>query len=158
MNNKDLVKQFADWLEKHTGGSQQEHEPSVEITKALDEEERMALFVVLEPQEDEGSTTDLHGDIYTEAEVWKACASYNMHSMKANLFHRIQTEKAKIVQSFVTPSAFVTEDGRQIKKGTWLQWWHFPEGDETSEQLWKMVKSGEINGVSIGCSADFEDV
>lgn len=152
MNNKDLVKQFADWLEKHTGGSQQEHEPSVEITKALDEEERMALFVVLEPD-----TFDKHNDTYSAEEVWKACNNFNQHCMKANLFHRVETEDMTFVQSFINPSELHLEDGRTVKKGTWLAWTHFPE-TEKGNTLWEGVKKGTFNGLSIQCRALVEEI
>lgn len=139
-------------LEKFFGGSSKEQE-TVETTKSVDVEQRRALFVVLEPD-----TVDLHGDIYSADEIEKACINFNTHCMKANLFHQVQIETAKIEQSFISPSDFTLDDGRLIKKGTWLQWFYFPEGDEESEQLWKAVKSGEICGVSIGCRAMVEEL
>ena len=123
---------------------------SVEVTKALDEEQRMAMFVVLIPDE-----VDLHGDIYSAEEVEKACNNFNTTSMKANLFHKVETEDAKIVQSFINPADFTTDDGREIKKGAWLQWWSFPE-TEIGEKIWKAVKAGDINGLSIQARATVE--
>ena len=123
---------------------------SVEVTKALDEEQRMAMFVVLSPDE-----IDLHGDTYSTEEVEKACNNFNTTSMKANLFHKVETEDAKIVQSFINPADFATDDGREIKKGAWLQWWSFPE-TEVGEKIWKAVKAGDITGVSIGAMATVE--
>lgn len=145
-----LVEAFSDFIEKHFDGSSKEQ---TEVTKSVDEEQRMAMFVVLEPD-----VTDLHGDTYSAEEVEKACNSFSMHSMRANLFHKVETEKAKIVQSFISPSDFKTENGKEIKKGTWLQWWYFPEGNDESESIWKAVKSGEINGVSIGARAKVEEI
>lgn len=124
-----------------------------DVVKAVDKEQRMAMFVVLEPD-----VVDAHGDTYNAEEVEKACNSYNQHSMKANLFHKVETEKAKVLQSYISPSTFNVDDGRTVTKGTWLQMWHFPENDEESETIWKMVKSGEINGVSIGARASTEDL
>lgn len=125
----------------------------MEMMKSVDEEQRRALFVVLEPD-----TTDLHGDTYTADEIEKAVISFNLHCMKANLFHRIQTEDAVIEQSFITPAYFKLEDGREIKKGTWLMWYHFPKDNENSEAIWKMVKDNQITGVSIGCTAKVEEL
>lgn len=139
-------------LEKFFGGSQKE-ESQIETTKAVDIEQRRALFVVLEPE-----TVDLHGDIYSAEEVEKACINFNTHCMKANLFHQVQIETAKIEQSFISPSDFYLDDGRLIKKGTWLQWFYFPEGNSDSDKLWKQVKSGDICGVSIGCRAMVENL
>jgi hypothetical protein len=149
----DKAVKLYELLEKFFGGSKAEVEPVVEVTKALDEEQRRALFVVLEPD-----VFDLHGDTYSAEDVEKACISFNTHCMKANLFHQVETEKAKIEQSFISPADFNLDDGRTIKKGTWLQWWHFPEGDEVSEELWQGVKEEEIVGVSVGCRATVEDL
>lgn len=148
---KSFVESLGELIEKHFGGSSKENEPEVEVTKSVDNEQRMAMFVVLEPD-----VVDLHGDTYSAEEVEKACLSFNQHSMKANLFHKVETENAKIVQSFISPSTFMTEAGKEIKKGTWLQWWHFPEDNEASDEIWKMVKDGDINGVSIGAKGKVE--
>jgi len=153
VEKKKLLDSFSEWLDKNFGGSKEQPEHQMEITKSVDSEQRMAMFVVLEPD-----TVDLHGDIYSSDEVEKACNSFNTHSMKANLFHKIETEKAKIIQSFISPSTFQLDSGKEIKKGTWLQWWHFPENDEVSETLWKSVKTGKINGVSIGAKAMTQEI
>lgn len=156
---KDMKKSFAESLgeliEKYFGGSEQELEAVEQITKSVNEEQRLALFVVLEPQDGE-ETTDLHGDTYTVEEVEKACHNFNQHCMKANLFHKVETEEAKIVESYVAPVDFVLDD-KVIKKGTWLQSWYFPE-TEVGELLWKSVKDGTIDGVSVGCRATVEEI
>ena len=144
-------------IEKHFGSpAKAEVVPQVEVTKALDTEKRMALFVVLEPQE-EGTTEDLHGDTYTVEEIEKACNNFNTHCNTANIFHQVETEEAQIVQSFITPASFELDDVRVIKKGAWLQWFYFPE-TETGDALWEGVKSGDINGVSINALANVEDL
>lgn len=151
--NKSVVQTFADKLldlVSMTFGIDTKSEPTVEVTKALDVEQRRAMFVVLAPNE-----VDLHGDIYSEQEVEKACTNFNLHCMKANLFHRVMTNSATIEQSFITPSSFTTDNGVDIKKGTWLAWLFFPETEEGS-QLWGLVKDGSITGVSIGAVAEFE--
>jgi hypothetical protein len=147
----DLVSLFERWFGSPSDQGGDNYE--IEMMKSVDSEQRRALFVVLEP-----NIIDLHGDTYSEEEVEKACISFNTHSMKANLFHKVETEKAKIEQSFITPASFTLDDGREIVKGTWLQWWSFPENDPISEQLWSLVKSGEINGVSIGARARVENI
>lgn len=147
-----LIEGIAALIEKHFGGSAKE-EPQVEVTKALDDEKRMALFVVLEPD-----TVDLHGDTYTSVEVEKACNNFNTHCQVANLFHQIETQSADIVQSFIAPATFNLDNGVTVQKGTWLQWWHFPEGTDASDAMWEGVKSGDINGVSIGAMATVEEL
>lgn len=147
---KSFVESLSELIEKHFGGSEQELEltTEVEVTKSLDEEERMALFVVLSPEE-----PDLHGDVYSDKEIEKACISYNVHCRKANLYHRVETEDFKIVQSFITPVSFSDDQGREIKKGTWLAWTQFE-----NEELWNKVKTGEFNGLSVGCLASVEEL
>jgi len=148
--NNEFVEKLAGLVEKYFGGSAKEVElkPEVEVIKALDEEERMALFVVLEPD-----TVDLHGDTYSEKEVEKACISYNQHCRKANLYHRVETEDFAIVQSYVSPSTFTDDQGREIKKGTWLAWTKFE-----NEELWEEVKKGNFQGLSVGCRATVEEI
>ena len=145
-----LVKLFSEFVEKHFGGSSKEVIPTEQVTKSVNDEQRLALFVVLEPQ-DGDTTTDLHGDTYTAVEVEKACHNFGRHCMKANLFHQVETEEAQIIENYISPVDFEL-DGQLVKKGTWLQNWYFPE-TEVGEDLWKSVKAGEINGVSIQCRA-----
>lgn len=118
----------------------------VKIEKATNEVERKALFVVLEPE-----VVDEHGDIYSAKEVEKAMLNFNKHSMKANLFHMVETQDAEINQSYTAPVEMYIGD-KLIQKGTWLQEWHFPE-TEIGEKLWQGVVSGEFNGVSINAMA-----
>lgn len=147
LNKEGLIKSFSEWLDKHFGPVERE-ERHVEVNKSLDEEKRMAMFVVLSPEE-----VDEHGDIYSSAEIEKACHSFNEYCNRANLFHRVMTDKVKIVESFINPSEFTLDDGRTIKKGAWLQWQRFDD-----EEVWGLVKSGEITGVSIGCVGRTEDL
>lgn len=151
-NKQSFLAAASDWFDKFFGGSQVNKGSEVEVTKALDDEQRMALFVVLEPD-----AVDLHQDTYTAVEVEKACNNFNTFCNKANLFHKAQIEDAKIVQSYISPASFTLDDGREIKKGTWLQWWYFPE-TETGDLLWQGVKDGTINGVSIGALATVEEL
>ena len=155
MAHSEIKQKLLDFIDKNFEGSGKEVDPVVEVTKSLDSDQRRAMFVALEPQEGD-TTSDLHGDTYTAEDVEKACINFNTHCMKANIFHKIETEKAVIEQSFITPSSFTLDDGREIQKGTWLQWWHFPEGDTTSDMLWKAVKDGKITGISIGARAKTE--
>ena len=162
LDKNKLIEAFSDFIEKWFGDKSVDQkmeeegakslEFSVEIKKAVDEEQRMAMFVVLEPD-----AIDAHGDTYSAEEVEKACNNFNMFCNKANLFHRVETEDAKIIQSFISPATFTLDDGREIKKGTWLQWVYFPE-TEIGEQIWKAIKDGEITGLSIGARAKVENL
>ena len=124
---------------------------TVRIDKATNEIERKALFVAMSPDE-----TDAHGAETSIKEVEKAMRSFNTHCMKANLFHRVDTKDAEVVQSYTTPVDMYIGD-TFIRKGTWLQEWYFPE-TEVGELLWQKVLSGEINGISIGARGIVEDI
>lgn len=119
------------------------------IEKSTNEMERKALFVVLAPDE-----VDAHGDTYSAKEIEKGMQNFNKHCMKANLFHMVETQEAEIVQSYTTPVDMYIGD-KFIKKGTWLQEFYFPE-TEVGEKLWQAAIAGEINSVSIGCTANVE--
>lgn len=153
----ELLTSILKAIAKHFEGASQEAPPKTStLNKSVLQEERKALFVVLEPE-----VEDAHGDIYSEDVIEKACENFNVHCMKANLFHRVETQSANILQSYTSPVDFDIEmsDGsaKTIKKGTWLQWWQFPD-TEAGNVLWDMVKSGDINGVSVGCQGTLEEL
>ena len=124
-----------------------EYREDVQVIKATNEELKLATFVVLVPDE-----ADLHGDIYDELTVLKACNSYNKHSRRSNLFHKAMTDTFTVVQSWISPVDVIIED-RFIKKGTWLC-----TIECNSDSLWQMIKSGEIDSVSIGAMAQVEAI
>ena len=149
LKNK-LLEAFSEFLEKAVGSTQNLAPVSEVLTKAVDLEQRMALFIVLEPD-----TVDAHGDIYTGDEVEKACHSFNNFCNKAYLFHKFETEDAVILESYIAPTSFILDNGQSVSKGSWLQLWSFPDTDN-GEEIWKNVKSGEFSGVSIGARAKVE--
>lgn len=159
MDKEKLFNSFIEWVEKNFGGSQDNHKEYVEsdqeIIKSVDEMERRALFVVLEPQEDLDEVADLHGDYYDEITIEKACISYNKHSRKAGLYHKYIVDESlvEVEQSFITPTSFDTDEGITVKKGSWLMWLHFPKPEDDAEDLiWPQVLSGEFNGISVECA------
>ena len=95
-------------------------------------------------------TTDLHGDFTSAEEVRKAMESFNKSAMRANLFHRVMTDTFEVIESYLAPTNFVLGEV-PVKKGTWLMTLQVYD-----EELWKMVKSGDINGISIGAMAQVE--
>jgi hypothetical protein len=144
MDLQEIINQLTKLVKKETP-----------VIKSVEQEERKALFVVLEPD-----VVDLQGDVYDAKEISKAMTSFNKHCNKANLFHRVELQDAEITQSYLAPTDFTLETptGTQtITKGTWLQEWAFPE-TEVGDILWSGVKDGSINGVSIGCKAHAEEL
>jgi hypothetical protein len=117
------------------------------IAKAVNEELKQATYIVLVPDE-----VDLHGDTVSEDEVRKACHNFNKFSMQANLFHLVETDSFEFVESYVCPTDFVLGD-KEVKKGTWLA-----TVQALDDNLWELMKSGEICALSIGALASVEEI
>lgn len=115
------------------------------VSKAVNEDLMQATFVVMSPNE-----VDLHGDITTEDEIRKACHNFNKYCQTANLFHLTQTDSFEFAESYIAPTDFILGD-KLVQKGTWLCTIQCLD-----QQLWELVKAGEINGVSIGALASVE--
>lgn len=124
----------------------------VPIVKAVDEVKRLATFVVLEPQDEDMTTTDLHLDWYSEEEVEKACHSFNRYCMKANLLHMVETEAFEFIESYVTKSDMILGN-TFVKKGSWLATCYFSD-----DEVWQGVVDGTFNGLSIQCLATTEPI
>lgn len=117
----------------------------IQVAKSVNEELKQATFLVLSPEE-----ADLHGDIYSETEVRKACHNFNQHSMTANLLHLVDTDTFSIVESYVSPVNMVLND-KVIKAGSWLC-----TIQVHSDEVWSDIKSGSLTGVSISGIAKTE--
>ena len=135
-----------DWVKEAEEEAEEALAENGLITKSLNEELRQGTFVVLEP-----NCTDLHGDIYSEDEVRKACHNFNQFCEKAYLEHAVETEQAQFVESYIAP-ADMSINGMNVVKGTWLAVVQF------DEELWEVVKSDEKIGLSIGAYAKTEDL
>lgn len=123
------------------------------IQKSLNEEKMIATFIVLEPQ-DGDVTTDLQKDTYDAETIADACRQFNsnLHLRKANLHHAIDTDAYSFLESYITIADMQVED-KIIKAGTWICTLQFKE-----EWLWKGLKNGAFNGVSIQCKGEVEDI
>ena len=77
---------------------------SIKVNKALNEEMRLATFVVLEPQDPDGTTTDLHADWYDAETIEKSCINFNRFCKKANLMHLVDTDGIDFVGSYIPTS------------------------------------------------------
>lgn len=116
-----------------------------QVNKSVNEELKQATFIVLVPDE-----VDLHGDVYDEDEVRKACHNFNQFCRKANLLHLVDTNGFTIAESYILPSSIVLDE-TPVKKGAWLTVLQFND-----DELWDGVKSGDYQGVSIGAVASVE--
>ena len=119
----------------------------VKVAKSTNDELKQATFVVMVPDE-----VDLHGDVTSEEEVRKACHNFNRSLQKANLFHLVETDSFDFIESYISPVDFVL-DNRTVLKGTWLCTVQCHD-----DKLWSLIKSGDINGVSIGALASVEEI
>ena len=119
----------------------------LQVTKSTNEELKQATFIVMVPNE-----VDLHGDITTEDEVRKAKESFNAYCMKANLFHLVQTDTFEIIESYVSPADFILGE-KLVTKGTWLC-----TVQCLDDNLWSLIKSGEVCSMSIGALAKVEEL
>lgn len=119
----------------------------LQVQKAVNEELKQATFIVMEPD-----AVDLHGDITSEEEVRKACFNFNKFCRQPNLFHLTKTETYEFAESYVAPVDFKLGD-KEVKKGTWLATIQVQD-----DNLWELIKSGEINGLSIGALASVETI
>jgi hypothetical protein len=127
--------------------SDEETKNSDIIMKQFDEDERLVLGVVLEPE-----TQDLHMDIYSSVEIRKAQENFNEHCMQGNLEHIANTDELVITKSFIMEvDSHIGE--QPVKEGSWIM-----EMYVSNEATWKSVKEGGFTGFSIGCSALHEDV
>ena len=144
LGKDELIKSFSEFLDNHFGATKK-----IEIAKSLNEDKKLATFVVLAPEE-----VDAHGDIYSHEVVEDACYQYNEYCNKCNLEHLLMVgdDVSEVIESYIAPVDFQLDDVL-IKKGTWLQTWKF-----NSDELWQQVKDGEWTGLSIQCLGTIEDL
>lgn len=116
------------------------------VVKSLNEELMQVTYVAMQ----EG--VDAHGDYVSEDEVRKAKENFNKSMMRANLFHLVMTDSFEIIESYLAPVDMVIGE-YEVRKGTWLTTLQVYD-----EELWNLIKSGEINGVSIGGRATVEEL
>lgn len=120
---------------------------NIPIIKQANEELKQATFLVLSPDE-----VDLHGDVYDANEVRKACHNFNTYCRKANLLHLFDTDTFSVVESYIAPVGM--QIGEQVvKAGDWISVLQFH-----CDEIWSEVKAGNYCSVSIGATANAEDL
>ena len=129
---------------------------AVPIVKSLNEEKRLATFLVLEPQDEDLTTSDLHGDWYDADTVESACHDFNRFCRKANLFHLVDTTAFEFVESYISETEMNLGE-TFIKKGSWLAKIHVSDS-ESGNLVWESIKSGEFNGLSVQCEGFVSDI
>jgi hypothetical protein len=119
---------------------------SLYVVKSLNEELMQVTYVAMK------IGTDLHGDYSDAVTVRKAKESFNKSLMKANLFHQEMTDSFSIIESYLAPTTMIL-NSNIVEEGEWLVTLQVH-----NEEIWKMIKSDDITGVSIGAMASVEKV
>lgn len=117
----------------------------IKLAKALNEELKQVTYVAMLPD-----SVDLAGDFTSAEEVRKAKESFNASQQRANLFHMSMTDTFSVLESYLAPTDFTLNE-QTVLKGTWLMTLQIHD-----DSLWDLVKSGDINGISIGAEATVE--
>ena len=73
--------------------------------------------------------------------------SFNSSQQRANLFHMSMTDTFSVIESYLAPADMILSN-QAVLKGTWLMTLQIND-----DELWESVKSGDINGISIGAEA-----
>lgn len=124
----------------------EESENKTKVTKAVNEELMQVTYVAMKPG------VDLHGDLVELEDIRLAAESFNKSAKRANLFHMVMTDKFEILESYLMPCD-AELNGNFVQKGEWLVTLQIKDND-----LWEMIKSEDINGVSIGAMAICEQI
>lgn len=107
----------------------------------LDNEQHKACCIVARPGE-----FDLQGDRTSKAEIEKAAHRF-MERMQKTCSKGVGYNHEMPIDAYVVENVIAPQDvklgGQIAKAGTWYQW-HKIEDDK----IWKMIKSGEITGLS----------
>lgn len=119
---------------------------ALRIAKALNEEIMQVTYVAMQPG------VDLHGDLVDVETIRLAKESFNKSAQRANLFHMVMTDSFNVIESYQIPCD-VNLNEHFVEKGSWLMTLQVHDPD-----VWELVKSDEINGISIGAMAEVENL
>lgn len=115
-------------------------EAPVRLTKAMDDEQRYVLGIVLEPD-----IADTQGHTYSAEVIRKAAHEFmrSFQNIGDQHQHMLMKGQVQLVESWIAPAAMRVGEV-DIVEGTWLMGLHFVDDAE-----WAKVKSGERTGLSI---------
>lgn len=155
----------------HTGEEIQRIYKSAEPSTKADDE-RFMLSVVLYPNDGENGAPldpDTAKQVYSLEAVRRACHWYMEHGRWNSLFHgprqhsegkilRPDDERVTLLENYLTPvvipaGTFGEAQTFDLPVGTWIQAYRINDAE-----IWEMIKSGAINGLSIGGAAILEDL
>lgn len=141
---KKVVQEAQDISSTKSGEQTNGFVKSVPLIKGVNpKDERFVLGIVLEPE-----VVDAQGDIYSVSEVRAAAHRFMEEFGGLGVMHRFRVNgDVKILESYLAPLDFEL-GGTAVRQGTWLLAVRI-----LSDQLWEQIKSGELNGFSVGGSA-----
>ncbi len=120
------------------------------VNSAEEEEERIVFGVVLVPNE-----VDAQGDIYSKADVRKACYSFmETNAGQVKLMHdgEAMGQRVVILENYVSKQTEI-HNAHAFPEGTW-----FATSRVNDDDIWADVKKGVFTGYSIGGSAIKEEL
>ena len=121
-------------------------ETNQKVAKSLNEDLMQVTYVAMQPG------IDLQGDEVDLETIRLAKESFNKSAQRANLFHLTMTDSFEVIESYLIPCD-VTLNEHFVEKGSWLMTLQVNDTD-----VWSMIKSEDINGISIGAMAEVEDL
>lgn len=117
----------------------EKHKINVNIISKSDDDERIVVGVVYEPNEE-----DTQGDYATAEEIRKAAYSFMENGQIYKVMHKDVAVDICVLETYLAPVEFQIGD-ETITKGTWLLASRIPPGE-----MWADIKSGEFTGYSMG--------
>lgn len=109
------------------------------ISKSDDDDERIVVGVVYEPDEE-----DTQGDYATAEEIRTAAYSFMENGQTYHVMHKGVAVNIGVLESYLAPVEFAVGE-EIVKKGTWMLTSRIIDAD-----MWADIKSGKLAGYSMG--------
>lgn len=109
------------------------------ISKSDDDDERIVVGVVYEPDEE-----DTQGDYATAEEIRTAAYSFMENGQTYHVMHKGVAVNIGVLESYLAPVEFAVGE-ETVKKGTWMLTSRIIDAD-----MWADIKSGKLAGYSMG--------
>lgn len=118
------------------------HEKNIRIISKSQDDERIAVGIVYEPDE-----TDAHGDYSTEDEIRKAAWDFMENGQALKVNHQGAPIAARVLESYIAPADF-SLGNEKVKKGSWILTTRV-----LNDEIWSEIKIGAITGYSMAGTA-----
>lgn len=124
-------------VEKEQEDEEEKQEDETDFIQK-DEERQIATTIALK-----ADRPDEERDTFPASVIEKAAHDFMEKAQDVNLEHEFDTEKIRIVESYIAPTDFEI-NGEKVQKGDWVVSLKFLD-----DKLWKFAKEGKLRGVSI---------